>query len=128
MCNEVEEKKVPALDIGLNLIRQEQKFFALPSIDRHTNYFIQDGTQVELVLLCEGNISVESYTHPIKFGNHFGNRIFFNPYMDKFNINPKFVFDSIRNFWILVNAGYVCFAENEIEHKSNHKLYGVKDA
>lgn len=119
--------KATGLKTGINILRSECKVFKLPSYDE-LNRWHEDGEFVELLLLDYNQYSIECYEFPIKFGNYFGNRVFFNTMMDKFNINPKFIFDGEKKQWVLFNSGYVCFAELEIEHKSNHKLYGDQNA
>jgi hypothetical protein len=125
--NNEEDPMVKTLSCGINLISGKQKLFKLPML-HEDNYFIQDGTVVELVLIDPFQISIESWNSPIKFGNYYGNRLFFNTMIDKFNINPKFIYDELGKRWILVNAGYVCFAEIEIEYKNNHYSQGKENA
>lgn len=122
-----EKNEIPELKLGVNLLREESKVYRLPLL-RADGYHIQDGDTVELILLDIYNISVETWERPLRFGKYFGNRIFFNTMYDGFCINPKFVFDGVKKVWTLMNAGYVCFAEMELEYKKNHKLYGGQDA
>lgn len=129
MCNECNgEEKTHELEIGLNLLRNDQRVYKLPGLNRDTRSWLEDGETIELVILDDGTFSIECYTHPIRFGVYFGNRVFLNALYDGININPKFIFDAEKKQWVLLNAGYVCFAENELEHQSNHKLYGIKNA
>ncbi len=126
-CEKKEEKKVPPnLVFGVNLLR-EDKAWRLPGLDTN-NCQLQDGATVELVCFEKGNYSIESWMYPIRFSKYYGNRVFINSWVDTFCVNPKFVFDGKKKEWVLMNCGYVCFAEQEIEHKSNHKLYGSQDA
>lgn len=127
MFNQEEEKEIPHLECGVNIIRKEDKFYQLPLLTTR-NCFLQDGTIVELILLDESCLSVQSFERPIRYGKYYGSRLFFNAMTDRFNINPKFFYDGKKGEWVLMNAGYVCFAELEIEHKNNHKLYGGLDA
>lgn len=122
-----EENNIPELKIGVNLIRSAQKFYKLPLLGAD-NYFIQDGDTVELIILETNQISIESYERPMRYGKYYNNRVFFNTMTDQFSINPKFVFDGEKQTWVLMNAGYVCFAELELEYKTGHKVYGEKDA
>jgi hypothetical protein len=122
-----EENNIPELKIGVNLIRNDQKFYKLPLL-RANGYFMQDGDTVELVILNTNQISIETYERPMRYGKYYNNRVFFNTMTDQFRINPKFVFDGEAQTWVLMNAGYVCFAELELEYKTGHKVYGGKDA
>lgn len=123
-----ENPQAPDLKLGVNLLRNDQRPYRLPSLDCDTHAWLKDGSVIELVLLDVSSFSVESWEFPIRFGKYFGNRVMLNPMYDQFNINPKFLFDAEKKQWVLMNAGYVCFMENEIEHKTNHKLYGQKEA
>jgi|SRR5712671_926521 len=117
----------PDLVIGINLLRNDQKFYRLPLL-RQDNSHLQDGDTVELVLLDVNQFSIKSYDIPMRYGKYYNNRVFFNVITDQFNINPKFVFDGKKQVWALMNAGYVCFSELELEYKSNYKIYGEEDA
>lgn len=117
----VKEKSV--LNIGVNLIRISETF-CLPN-NSSNNFFLKDGDCVELVLFEHCHASIESFDFPIRFGKYYGNRLFFNTTTDPYLVNPKFIFDSNKKIWILMNAGYVCFAELEILHENNHKRYGA---
>lgn len=129
MCNGCDEQTTPPnLKLGVNLLRDDQTVYTLPSLNPLTRAWLEDGFTIELVLMDETQFCIESFQYPIRFGRHFGNKVFFNPMYDRHNINPKFIFDLDKKQWVLINAGYVCFAEQEIEHKTNHKLYGQKDA
>lgn len=128
MCNNCHENTIPNLNIGVNLLRNDRKAFRLPVLNEEKRTRLEDGTTIELVILEQGNFSIECFEYPIRFGQYVGNRLFFNTTHDYFHINPKFIFDTKNKLWVLMNAGYVCFAEMELEHKSNHKLYGEKDA
>lgn len=119
--------KATGLKLGINILRSDCKVFKLPSFDE-LHRWNEDGDFVELVLLDSNQYSIECYEYPIKYSNYFGNRVLFNTMIDKFSVNPKFIFNGIKNYWVLFDAGYVCFAELEIEHKTNHKLYGDQDA
>lgn len=128
MCNQCEEKTktiVPELKIGVNLLRGE-KVLKLPVL--YNRCFLEDGSIVELIILENNNYSIECWEMPIRFGKYYGNRIFLNTMTDQFGINPKFVYDGKNKVWTLMNCGYVCFAEQELEYKSNHKLYGDRNA
>lgn len=122
-----EKAQCPTLKLGVNLLRNDQKFYRLPLL-RSDNSSIQDGDIVELILMDGNQFSIESYERPIRYGKYYNNRLFFNTMTDPFSVNPKFVFDGKMNVWILMNAGYVCFAELELEFKTNHKRYGEIDA
>ena len=122
-----DETKIPELKLGVNLIRNDQKFYKLPLLGED-GYFMQDGDIVELIILDTNQISVESYERPMRYGKYYNNRVFFNTMTDQFSINPKFVFDGKAQTWVIMNAGYVCFAEVELEFKTNHRVYGQKDA
>lgn len=117
----------PDLLLGVNLLRKDQLCYRLPLL-RPDNYHIQDGDTVELVLMDINQFSIESYERPMRYGKYYNNRVFFNTMTDQFSVNPKFVFDGEKQTWVLMNAGYVCFAEVELEYKSGHKRYGEKDA
>lgn len=112
--------KTTNLLLGRNMLDDERKVGILPLLT--TGGFVADEDQVELLLVGKGNYSIESPDRPIKFDRFFGNRIIFNTMQDPYNINPKFIF--YNNTWILYNAGYVCFAEQEIEYKPVHRLWG----
>ena len=128
MFNQDEEKKIPELDFGVNLMRCENdKCFKLPLLDSN-GYFLKDGDTIELVLLGYYQISIESYERPIRYGKYYNNRIFFNTMIDRFSVNPKFVYDAKKSEWVLMNAGYACMAELEIEYRSNHKIFGTQNA
>lgn len=115
-----ESNNIPReLALGSNLLRLN-KVFNLPGTERGT--FLSDGSIVEIILLAFGSYSVESKAFPIRFGSTWGNRVIFNTCEDALNINPKFVFDYNKQHWVLINAGYVCFAEQELIHKTNHTL------
>lgn len=115
------------LNAGTNLLRDDNKVFKLPNFEE-MNRWLEDGDRVELVLLTKTQWSIESYEYPIRFGKYFGNRVFFNTMADSSNINPQFIFDGEKKQWVLFNAGYVCFAETELEFRSNHKVYGGENA
>jgi len=117
--------QAPNLKLGVNLLRNDQKVYMLPTLNELTRGWLEDGSLIEIYLLDEGAFSIESFQYPIRFGRHFGNRVFLNVMYDRNNINPKFMFDLENKQWVLINVGYLCFAEQEIEHQSNHKLYGV---
>lgn len=128
MFNCYEEKKVtPNLTFGVNLLRNDQRAYSLPGLHHFSKSWIEDGSIIELIMLDEGNFSIESFAYPIRFGKYFGNKVFFNPMHDQFNINPKFVFDAENKQWVLMNVGYVCFAEYELDYKSNNKLFGREE-
>ena len=122
-----DNSQIPELKLGINLLRNEQRFYRLPLL-RENNYFVEDGDTVELVLLDTNQFSIESYERPMRYGKYYNNRVFFNTMIDQFNVNPKFVFDSVKQVWTLLNVGYLCFAEMELEFKSNHKRCDGKDA
>lgn len=120
MCNQVESVE---LGIGINLLRSDVKVFKLPTLDT-LGRFLEDGERVQLLLLEANQYSVESTDGPIKMGKLFGNRVFLNSVVDEYNINPFFVWNAKQRLWVLCNAGYVCFAEIEVEYKKCHKVWG----
>lgn len=122
-----EEIHFPELKFGVNLIRNDQLCYRLPLLGED-GYFVQDGDVVELMLMGTFQVSIESYERPMRYGKYYNNRVFFNTMSDQFSINPKFVFDGKAQTWVIMNAGYVCFAEVELEFKTNHRVYGDKHA
>lgn len=124
MCKQIIE--AVELNFGINIIR-ENKHYKLPTINPN-KYFLEDGATVELYVLGISSYWIESFERPMRLGKIYGSRIFLNTVADKHNLNPKFVYDAENKVWVIMNAGYVCFAEMEVECQNVHKLYGGIDA
>ena len=64
---------------------------------------------------------VESERVPIRFNKHIGTRIIVGGNYDNSDLNPKFVYDKLKNEWVLMCHGYVLFPEIEINSPYDSK-------
>jgi len=117
----MESSKENTLNHGVNILRIENNIRILPcwkSLKKP-----EDGFIYELYLINTHQFSIESMEYPIRFGKYYGNKVFFNTYVDNININPKFIFDKEKSQYVLIHSGYVCFSEQELTNRKLHDLY-----
>ncbi len=97
----------------INMLRNRGGVVYLPVMCEEFNP-LKDGTQVRLLLTCNGTFDVRSQ-FPICFKQTYGNSVQFAVgQRHETEIDPYFVFDSAKEMWHLVHVGYVCFHEQEV--------------
>lgn len=105
--------KPKELSFGRNLIREDYKVYSLPSLQ--DGFLIEDGEEVEVIFMCHCTISIQSI-FPISCQRDYGSRVLFNTLLDYKNMSCRFIFDSVKQRWVLLFNGYLLFCESEINN------------
>lgn len=100
------EDKYKYLEKSVNYIT-DYKTYLLP-----INVFENECCAVELILVNNSGIRVESAYHPIRFGKHCGSSVVLGQSHNVTDFNPKFFWNGRE--WILNTFGYFHFCEIEI--------------